>query len=70
MENLLSTRITLEEVKGAYIEFVLDEFYEFGIHSAYFLDVVLYGWQEFGFYTSGDWHKFRAIIIEGLINDM
>jgi hypothetical protein len=70
LENMLSTRITIEEAKEACIEFILDEFYEFGMHSAYYLDVVLDGWQEFGFYTSGGWHQFRAIILDGIINDM
>ena len=45
-EDLLSIA-TLEKVREASIELVLDEFYDAGMDDSYFLDVILDGWQAF-----------------------
>jgi hypothetical protein len=63
-ECLLST-ITLEKVKEASIEFVLDDFHNRGI-DRYSLRVVLGGWQEFGFDDVDDFYQFYLIITGGL----
>jgi hypothetical protein len=60
-ECLLST-ITLEKVKEARIEFVLDDFYNHGI-DRYSLKVVLDGWQEFGFDGVDDYYQFFLFFI-------
>jgi hypothetical protein len=61
VEDMLPT-ITLQRVWEAFIEFVLVDFYDYGI-DRYSLDVILAGgWRSFGFYGSGSCHHYYGII--------
>jgi hypothetical protein len=61
VEDMLPT-ITLQRVWEAFIEFVLVDFYDYGI-DRYSLNVILAdGWRSFDFYGSGSCHHYYNII--------